>query len=193
MAPKSIMPPVAPMASHRSVRVLLAQIGDGEFYPTGNDTLEKKGKDGKSNKPSEFQCQEMSMFPILEYSPSGGQLPNYCTQLTQSFGKSYHITSPVVGFPGCFHHMLIISPCFATFGGWMDAGQLSFHKAQPFVAVRSSVGRTLLSSKRNGGEKPTTKGYSKSQLGFRDCYSPMVMSYVLTHPQMVQLCYRICG
>ena len=56
MAPKSIMPPVAPMASHRSVRVLLAQIGDGEFYPTGNDTLEKKGKDGKSNKPSEFQC-----------------------------------------------------------------------------------------------------------------------------------------
>jgi len=44
MAPKSIMPPVAPMASHRSVRVLLAQIGDGEFYPTGNDTLEKKGE-----------------------------------------------------------------------------------------------------------------------------------------------------
>ena len=56
MAPKSIMPPVAPMASHRSVRVLLAQIGDGEFYPTRNDTKKKKGKDGKTNKPSEFQC-----------------------------------------------------------------------------------------------------------------------------------------
>ena len=50
-------PPVAPMASHRSVRALLAQIGDGEFYPTGERHIgKKKGKDGKTNKPSEFQC-----------------------------------------------------------------------------------------------------------------------------------------
>ena len=58
MAPKSIMPPVAPMASHRSVRVLLAQIGDGEFYPTRNDTKKKRGKMGKQTNRVSFSVRK---------------------------------------------------------------------------------------------------------------------------------------